>query len=152
LHHVVHAYHKVCHKVCHMYDTKNDANPHSTEQDTLPIAFLISKKATPYQTHGGTYYPRVSTPMIRSLADSSTTCHDGINHLHHSNRCSNHSIDPHTAKPHLDGWKTKLSQRHKTNSTSQGIEDLYNSQDCMAKHNYPSVNPNPKGMRLRHQY
>jgi hypothetical protein len=24
------------------YDTKNDANPHSTEQDTLNIAFLIS--------------------------------------------------------------------------------------------------------------
>jgi hypothetical protein len=30
LHHVVQA----DHKVCHMHDTKNDAHPHSTEQDT----------------------------------------------------------------------------------------------------------------------
>jgi hypothetical protein len=30
------------------YDTKNDAQPHSTEQDTQPIAFLVSKKAVPY--------------------------------------------------------------------------------------------------------
>jgi hypothetical protein len=65
-----------------MYDTKNDARPHSTEQDTQPIAFLISQQAIPYQTHGGTCYPAVSTPKIRSLADSSTMCHDGINHLH----------------------------------------------------------------------
>jgi hypothetical protein len=39
LHHVVQA----DHKVCHIYDTKNDAHPHSTEQDTQSIAFLISK-------------------------------------------------------------------------------------------------------------
>jgi hypothetical protein len=36
------------HKVCHMYDTKDDAHPHSTEQDTQPIAFLISKQVVPY--------------------------------------------------------------------------------------------------------
>jgi hypothetical protein len=45
-------------KVCHMYDTKNDAHPHSTKQDTQPIAFLISKQVVPYQTHGGTCCPR----------------------------------------------------------------------------------------------
>jgi hypothetical protein len=36
------------------------------------------------------------------------------------------------------------SQRHKPNSTSQGWKDLYDSHDFMAKHNYPSMNSNPK--------
>jgi hypothetical protein len=101
-------------------DTKNDVNPHSTKQNTQLISFLISKQAIPYRTRGGTCCPGVSTHKIWSLADSSTTCHDGINHLHHSNHCSNHSIDPHTVNSHLDEWKvTTLSQRHKLNSTSQ---------------------------------
>jgi hypothetical protein len=92
---------------------------HSSEQDTQPIVFLISKQVALYRTRGGTCCPRVSTPKIQSLADSSTTCHDGINHLHHSNHCSNHSIDPHKAKSHLDGWKTtSLTLSHKPNSTS----------------------------------
>jgi hypothetical protein len=118
------------------YATKYDVNHHSTEQDTQPIAFLISRQAIPYRTHGSTCCHRVSPPKIWSLVDSSTTCHDGINHLHHSNHCSNHNIDPHTAKSHLEGWKTTtLSQRHKTNSTSQRMEDLYDTHDCMAKHN-----------------
>jgi hypothetical protein len=116
--------------------TKYDAISHSTKQDMLPIVFLISKQVVPYRTRGGTCYPRVTTSKIRSLADSSTTCHDGINHLHHSNYCSNHIIDPHTINSHLDGWKTTtLSQRHKPNLTSQMMEDLYNTHDYMAKHN-----------------
>jgi hypothetical protein len=110
------------------YVTKYDDILHSTEQDTQPIVFLISRQAVPYWTHGGTCCPSMSTPKIRSLADSSTTCHDSINHLHHSNRCSNYIIDPHTVNSHLDGWKTTtLSQRHKPNSTSQRMEDLYDS-------------------------
>jgi hypothetical protein len=40
-----------------MYDTENDAHPHSIEQDTQPITFLISKQVIPYQTRGGTYCP-----------------------------------------------------------------------------------------------
>jgi hypothetical protein len=105
--------------------TKYDAIPHSTEQDTQPIAVLISKQAIPYQIRGGTCCPRRSTPKIQSLADSSTTCHDGINHLHHSNRCSNYSITPHVINSHLDGWETTtLSQRHKPNSISQRMERL----------------------------
>jgi hypothetical protein len=105
------------------YDTKNDANPHSTKQDTQPITFLISRQAISYRKRGGTCCHGVSTPKIRSLVDSSTTCHDSINHLHHSNYCSNHNIDPHTVISHLDGWKTTtLSQRHKPNSTSQRME------------------------------
>jgi hypothetical protein len=118
------------------YVTKYDANPHSIEQDTLPIVFLISKQVIPYQTYGGTCCPRVSTPNIWSLVDLSTTCHDGINHLHHSDHCSNHSIDPHRVNSHLNGWKTTtLSQRHKPNSTSQRIKDFYDTHDCMAKYN-----------------
>jgi hypothetical protein len=33
--------------------------PHSSEQDTLLIVFLICKQAVPYQTRGSTCYPRV---------------------------------------------------------------------------------------------
>jgi hypothetical protein len=91
----------------------------SSEQDTQPIVFLISNQAAPYQTHGGTCCLGVSTPKIWSLADSSTTCHDGINHLHHSNHCSNHCIDSHMVKSHLDGRETtSLTLSHKPNSTS----------------------------------
>jgi hypothetical protein len=85
LHRVVQAYHKVCHKVCHMYDTNSVANPLSIEQDTQHISFLINKQVIPYRTCGGTYCPGVCTPKIRFLANLSTTCHDDINHLHHSN-------------------------------------------------------------------
>jgi hypothetical protein len=103
------------------YDTNNNVNPHSTEQDTQPIAFLISKHVIPYQTCGGTCCLGVSTPKIWCLADSSTTYHESINHLHHTNHCSNHSIDPHTVNSHLDGWETTtLSQRHKPTQYHKG--------------------------------
>jgi hypothetical protein len=105
--------------------TKYDAILDSTEQDTQSIAFLISRQVILYWTCGGTCCPGVSTHKLRSLADLSTTCHDGIIHLHHSNRCSNHNIDPHTVNSHLDGWKTTiLSQRHKPNSSSQRMKRL----------------------------
>jgi hypothetical protein len=39
------------------YVTKYDAIPHSIEQDTQPIAFLISRQAVPYRTRGGTCCP-----------------------------------------------------------------------------------------------
>jgi hypothetical protein len=42
---------------------------------TQPIAYLISKQAIPYQTCADTCCPEVSTPMTRSLADSSMTNH-----------------------------------------------------------------------------
>jgi hypothetical protein len=115
--------------------TKYDTIPHSTEHDTQPIAYLISKQVVPYRTHGGTCCPGVSTPQIWSLADSSTTCHDGINHLHHSNHCSNHSIDPHHGQLTSRRMEDHLSQRHKSNSTSQRMKDLHDTHDCMTKHN-----------------
>jgi hypothetical protein len=135
------------------YDTKYDVNPHSNEKDKLPRVFLISKQVVPYQTCGGICCLGVSTPKIQSLVNSSITCHDGINHLHHSIHCSNHNIDPHTVKSHLNGWETTtLSQRHKSYSTSQRIKDLYDTQDCMAKQIYRDTNPNPKGIKVGIQF
>jgi hypothetical protein len=61
------------------YDTKYDhkvwCHFHSTEYDTEPIVFLISKQAVPYWTRGGTSCPGLSTAKIQSLADSSMTNH-----------------------------------------------------------------------------
>jgi hypothetical protein len=48
---------------------------HSSEQGTLPTTSLISGQAVSYRTCGGTYCPRVSTPMTHSLADSGMTNH-----------------------------------------------------------------------------
>jgi hypothetical protein len=67
LHHVVQAVHKEGHT--------DRSHPHSTEHDTQPIAYLISKQAVPYQIRGGTCCPGGSTPKIRSLADPSMTSH-----------------------------------------------------------------------------
>jgi hypothetical protein len=67
LHHVVWGFHKDYHK--------DRSRPHSTKHDTQPITYLISKQAIPYWTCGGTCYPGVSTPKIRSIADSSMTIH-----------------------------------------------------------------------------
>jgi hypothetical protein len=95
------------------------------QQDKLTRAFLISQQAVPYRARGGTCCPTVSTPKIWYLEDSSTTCQDGINHLHHSNHYSNHIINPHKVNSHHDRWKTiTLTQRHKPYSTSQKDERL----------------------------
>jgi hypothetical protein len=58
---------KIYHKVwCHT---------HSTEHNTQPTTYLISKQVVPYWTRGDTCCPRVSTPKIRTSADSSMTNH-----------------------------------------------------------------------------
>jgi hypothetical protein len=49
LHHVVHAVHKEGHT--------DRSHPHSTEHDTQPIAYLISKQVIPYRTRGDTCCP-----------------------------------------------------------------------------------------------
>jgi hypothetical protein len=56
-------------------DHKYRSHPHSTENDTQPVAHLISKQVIPCRTRGGTCCPRGSTPKIRSLADLSRTNH-----------------------------------------------------------------------------
>jgi hypothetical protein len=57
------------------YDHKVWCHPRSTEHDTQPILFLISKQSVPYRTCGGTCCSGGSTPKIWSLADSSMTIH-----------------------------------------------------------------------------
>jgi hypothetical protein len=49
--------------------------PHTAEQDSQPIASLISKQVVPYRTRGATCCPRMSTPKTQSLEDSSMTNH-----------------------------------------------------------------------------
>jgi hypothetical protein len=114
---------------------KSQANPHSSKQDMLHIVFLISKQIIPYRTRDVTCYPRVSTPNIRSLADSSTTCHNGINHLQHYIHCLNHTIDPSQGQ-----IRSRQMEDHIYHTKTQAIlniikmEDLDDTQDCMAKH------------------
>jgi hypothetical protein len=71
LHHVVQTFTKNLTKTDH----KDWSHPHSTELDTEPTTYLISKQVIPYRTRGGTCCPGVSTPNIRSLIDLSMTSH-----------------------------------------------------------------------------
>jgi hypothetical protein len=54
----------------------SDVFSYTTEQDSQPIAALISKQVIPYRTRGDTCCPRLSTPKIWCLADSSMTIHN----------------------------------------------------------------------------
>jgi hypothetical protein len=93
---------------------------HSSEQGTLPTTSLISKRAVLYWTHDGTCYPGVSTPMTRSLADSSMTNHitwqiPTISTI--PNLAQTTASNLTTVKSHLDLWETKHS--HKDTSQTQ---------------------------------
>jgi hypothetical protein len=92
--------------------------PHTTKQDSQPTTSLISRQVIPYRTHGGTCCPGVSTPKIRSLADSSMANHITWRNLTVST-IPNHaqtttSILTMVTSYH-DGWKTKSL----SNNTSQ---------------------------------
>jgi hypothetical protein len=93
------------------YVTKTDHKvwyyPHSTEHGTQPIVFLISRQAVPHRTRGGTCCPGVSISP------------DEIQPSPPFQPCSNHSIDPHHSQITSRWMGDHLSQRHKTNSTSQ---------------------------------
>jgi hypothetical protein len=102
-------------------DHMDRSHPHSTEHDTQPIAYLISKQVVPYRTCVGTYCPRVSTPMTWSLADSSMT-----NHKPWRSQSSppfqtllkpQHRISPQSPHITTDG-RPIVSTLHKSNSTS----------------------------------
>jgi hypothetical protein len=110
------------------YVTKTDhkvwCHPHSTEHDTQPIVFLISKQDIPYWTRDDTCCPEVSTPKIRSLADSSM-----INHFTWWD--STISTIPTLLKPHhrasprsnhisIDGRPSLTKIRAKLNITNDG--------------------------------
>jgi hypothetical protein len=103
-------------------DHKDRSHPPSTEHDTQPIAYLISKQVIPYRTRDNTCCLGVSTPMTQSLADLSMT-----NHI--TWRIPIVSIIPNLAQittsnltmvtSHHDRWKTNtLNTQHKSNSTS----------------------------------
>jgi hypothetical protein len=54
----------------------------------------------------------------------STTCHDGINHLHHFNHCSNYFIDPHHGQltsRRMKDHNTLTKTHAKLNITKDGI-------------------------------
>jgi hypothetical protein len=105
-------------------DHKDRNHPHSTEHDTQPIAYLISKQVIPYQTHGGTCCPGVSTPNIQSLADSSM-----INHITWWNPTistiptllkSQHQSSPQSNHISMDGRPSLTKTQAKLNITKDG--------------------------------
>jgi hypothetical protein len=115
-------------------------NSHSSEQGTLPTTFLIIKQDVPYPTRGGTCCSGVSTPMTRSLADSSM-----INHNSWRSQPSppletllklQHWISPRSPhiitdrRPTCSTLNTSQTQYHKDENTCTM------TQDCRAKHYY----------------
>jgi hypothetical protein len=113
LHHVVQVVHKECHK-----DWSESMVPFPLNRAWHTV-YLISKQVVTYRTRGGTCFPEVSTPKIRSLVDSSM-----INHItwrnptvstipfllkpqHQSSQQSNHiSTD---GRPSLTKTQSKLN-------------------------------------------
>jgi hypothetical protein len=95
LHHAVHRY--------------SHTRLYTIEQDTLPKVILISQQAVPYQTHGGTVYPRWSTPKNRSLPDLSKNHPQTMKVATFptvSFPCSNPDIYQLRVHSHRTGWKT----------------------------------------------
>jgi hypothetical protein len=91
------------------YVTKTDhkvwCHPHSTEHDTQPTTYLISKQAVSYRTRGGTCCP--GGLLLRF--GLSRFEHDNPHHLMESNRLQHSNLAqtttsiPTTVKSHLDG-------------------------------------------------
>jgi hypothetical protein len=121
-------------------DHKDRSHLHSTEHDTQPIAYLSSKQGIPFRTCGGTCCSGVSTPMTRSLVDSSTTNHKSwrlqpsppfqtlLKPQHRTSPWSPHiMID---GRPTLSTLNTSWTQHHKDGKT------YTITQDCRAKHYY----------------
>jgi hypothetical protein len=113
---------------------------HSSEQCTLPTASLLSKQDVPYQTHGDTCCPRVSTSKTQSLADSIMTNHKPWR-LQPSPpfqilRKPQHRTSPWSpltmmdGRPTLSTLDTSQPQHHKDGNTCM------TTQDCRAKQYY----------------
>jgi hypothetical protein len=121
-------------------DHQDRSHPHSTEHDTQPIAYLISKQAVSYRTRGGTCCPGVSTPKIRSLADSSMTKYITCRFqpsppfqtlLKPQHRISSQSSHITTnERPRLSTLNTNQTQHYKDGKICTM------AQDCRAKHYY----------------
>jgi hypothetical protein len=103
--------------------------PHTTEQDSQPTTSLISRQVIPYQTHGDTCCPGVSTPKTWSLADSSMTNHNTwrnptVSTI--SNLAQTIASILTTITSHHDGWKTNtLNTQFKPKLNIIKMEDLY---------------------------
>jgi hypothetical protein len=85
------------------------------QQDKLTRGFLISQQAVPYRTCGITCCPRVSTPMVRSLADSSMTIHitwwnPTVSTITTHAQTTTSFLTMVTS--HHEWWKTKHSHKH----------------------------------------
>jgi hypothetical protein len=96
---------------------------------------VISKQDVPYQTHGGTCCPRLSTPMTRSLEDSSMT-----NHIKPQHRISPRSHHIRTdGRPTLSTLHTSQTQHHKDEKTcmtlmTPGLSIITNHKNPMLKY------------------
>jgi hypothetical protein len=75
--------------------TKYRVIPYSTEQNTQPIVFLISKQLIPYRTCGSTCCPGCLLLRFGPKQIWATTSPDWLNHLHWTNPCLNRNIEPH---------------------------------------------------------
>jgi hypothetical protein len=101
---------------------------HSSEQGKLLTTSLTSKQAIPYQTHGGTCCPRVSTPTTRSLVDLSMTNHitwwiPTVSTIPNLAQTTASNLTMVTS--HHDRWKTNtLNTQHKSNSIIIKMERL----------------------------
>jgi hypothetical protein len=65
----------------------------------------------------------------------------GSNRLHPSNLAQTIASILTRAKSHLNGWETTSHKDASQTQHHKGWKDLYDSHDCIAKHNYPSMNP-----------
>jgi hypothetical protein len=85
-------------------DHKEGSHPHSTEHDTQPTTYVISKQAIPYRRHGGTCCPRVSTQdSVCSRFEHEKPHHlTESNHLHHSTLAQTTTLIVTMVKSHLD--------------------------------------------------
>jgi hypothetical protein len=104
---------------------------HSSEQDILPTASLISKHAIPYRTRS-----RFEHDKPHHLTD--------CNRLHHSKPCSNHSIKPHHGhltsrrmEDHHSQHSTSQTQHHKDGKTSVTL----NTAELSNTTNHKKLNP-----------
>jgi hypothetical protein len=105
---------------------------HSSKQDTLPTASLISKQAVPYWTRS-TYCPGLSTPKTRSLADLSMTNHklwrSQPSLAFQSLLKPQHQTSPHSPHITTDGRptfsivNTSQTQHHRDGKTSMMTQD-----------------------------
>jgi hypothetical protein len=110
------------------YDYKVWCHPRSTEHDTQPIAYLISKHVIPYRIHGGTCCSRASTPKIQSLEDSSMT-----NYITWRNPTV--STIPSLLKPHHQSspWSNHISMDGRTSlkKTQAKLNITKDGKTCM---------------------